>query len=288
MIRSRARTTALAGMTALLAGCLAVPPEAGAPPAGAGPAATAIALEPYAGRLRSIGGLVGDRQAVLLFDSGGGWTILSPELARHAGCEPAGRAVGLRMTGERIEAPLCADVPLQLGGYRRATGPAAAWDLMALLPAGLPRVDGVVSLDTFAGRTITLDLAHERILVETAESARARTRTMQPLQLRLTTGADGSELLAFVGVPAAGTTLWLLVDSGNLDDVVVAPHAARLLGLAGDAPAGTVRLPLAPGFAVDTRVRVRDLIYDGALSEAVLRRATWTLDLATGQGWVQP
>lgn len=224
MIRLRAPSTALACMTALLAGCLAVPPDAGRHPAGPGLAATEIPLEPYVGRLRSIGSVVGNRKA----------------------------------------------------------------DLMPLLPAGLPRVDGVVSLATFAGRTITLDLAHERILVESAESARARTRAMLPLQLRLTTGVDGSELLAFVGLPVAGTTLWLLVDNGNLDDVVVAPHAARLLGLASDAPAGTVRLPLAPGFAVDARVRVRDLIYDGALSEAVLRRATWTFDLATGQGLVQP
>lgn len=288
MIQPGAAAIALTCMAALLAGCVAVPPDSGTHPTGAGLAATEILLAPYAGRLRSIGGVVGDRNVDLLFDSGGGWTILSPELARHSGCEPAGRAVGLRMTGERIEAPLCANMPLQLGGFQRQAGPAAVWDLMPLLPAGLPRVDGVVSLATFAGRTITLDLAHERIVLESAGSASARTRTMLSLQLRLTTGADGSELLAFIGIPAAGTTLWLLVDNGNLDDVVVAPHAARLLGLASDAPAGTVRLPLAPGFAMDTRVRVRDLIYDGALSEAVLRRATWTFDLATGRGWVQP
>ena len=59
-----------------------------------------------------------------------------------------------------------------------------------------PRVEGVVSLATFAGRTITLDLAHDRVVVESPVSARTRAHGMLPLRLRLGTGADGSELLA--------------------------------------------------------------------------------------------
>src|SRR5512147_429337 len=119
-------TVVLTCVAALLGGCAASRPAAGtqAPPL-AQAAASEIPLVPYVGRLRSVRGVVAGRTVDLLFDSGGGWTFLSPELARHAGCEPAGRAVGLRMTGERIEAPLCASVPVQLGGYVHMAEPAA-------------------------------------------------------------------------------------------------------------------------------------------------------------------
>jgi hypothetical protein len=71
---------------------------------------------------------------------------------------------------------------------------------------------------------------------------------------------------------------WLEFQTGNLDTVLLAPNVARRAGVAAGATDATVALSLAPGFTFPTRVRVRDLIHDGA----------FTIDLAAGRAWGRP
>jgi hypothetical protein len=156
--------------------------------------------------------------------------------------------------------------------------------MAALLGGDAHGLQGVLSLQAFAGRTITLDLAHDRLIVETPSSAAARTRTMRALPARLATGLAGADLDLFVGVPTATTTLGLEWDSGHQAPTFLAPHAARLLGVSDSTPRADVVLTL--GASVAAPVVVKDVIYDGVLSAGLLERATWTADLDRGRLWV--
>jgi hypothetical protein len=150
-------------------------------------------------------------------------------------------------------------------------------------------LQGVISLQAFAGHVVTFDFAHDRIVLETPASAEARTRRMRQLVARLATGPSGGSLGLFVGVPAgvghSATTLWLEWDSGHRAPTFLAPHAASLLGVPDATPRADATIALG-GALVAAPVVVKDVIYDGVLSAGVIERSTWTADLAEGRLWV--
>lgn len=260
------------------------PAKVSPPPRAAAP--ITIPLQRYQGRLRTMRVVVGGRPLDFLFDTGGGLTLVSPAVAGRVRCVPSGRSVGFRMSGERLDMPMCAGaVQMALGGWNTAVAGVGVLDVMKLLPAGWPPLGGVISLHTFAGRAITLDLARDRVILETPASLAVRVREMTPLEGRLATGTDGAAVTLFVAARAGGRKLWLELDSGNLDVIQLAPYAARLLGVA-EVPAN-VTLSLAPSHAITSPARRhRTLIYDGVLSERAIARAVYTMDLATGRIWV--
>jgi len=242
-----------------------------------------IPLRRVAGRLRAVRVRVGGDSVDFLFDTGNGTTLISDTLAARLGCTPVGRSVGFRMTGERLSGPACDGVSYDVGG-RHVTTRAGVARMADLLGGDAHGLQGVLSLQAFAGFTVTLDLAHDRLVVETPASAASRTRGMRELPARLATGPAGADLDLFVGVPVAATTLWMEWDSGHQAPTFVAPHAARLLGLPDSVKRADATLAL--GTTVVAPVAVRDVIYDGVLSAALLERATWTADLARGRLWV--
>ena len=125
------------------------------------PTGSTVPLTPYLGRLLTVSALVGkaSRPFVLLLDTAGGHTLLTPAAARAAGCEPMGRTVGFRMSGERIAFPHCNPIPITIAGLRLPDRAVRVWDLMAVLPKGVPIVDGVLSLATLKDRLFVLSLA---------------------------------------------------------------------------------------------------------------------------------
>ena len=74
-----------------------------------------IQLSTYAGLLRSLSVTVGHATHPFIFDTGGGETLISPDLASGIGCRPYGRAIGFRMGGEQVAFEYCDDVLLRLG-----------------------------------------------------------------------------------------------------------------------------------------------------------------------------
>lgn len=261
-----------------------------------------IPLETYQGRLRTVRVRAAGRDWRLLFDTGGGFTLVSPSFAAALGCEPRGRVRGYRMTGEPVTSPTCGPPAtagpdstgaLTIAGWRAVPQTLAVFDLMTLLPPDWPRLDGLISLRTFAGRRLTLDLAANALLLDT--SARTGATDAQPgpgtvpVAGRLATGPSGAELLVFAGITIGTDTLWLEVDSGNLAAVQLAPHAARLLGMADSVGAEqSLMLPLAPGYGTAVRARVSELALDGALNAAWLEQGRLTLDLSDGRLWWTP
>jgi len=244
-----------------------------------GSAPVQVALNPYIGRLVTVDVVIEGDTARLIFDTGGGETMISPEAASRIGCIPTGRSVGFRMSGERIDVQLCHEVTISIGGLAFEHEELGVWDINAVLPEGVPSVDGVLSLKTFADQPFTLDLAAGSLTLETAASYRDRIRDMARLNSRLATGTDGDELDVFVR-GEVDSTAWFLVDSGNLDVVQVAPHLGDSAGVWEHVLHVDGMPPVATSF------RTRDIIYDGVLSEEFMREWLFSFDLASNEVWV--
>lgn len=246
-----------------------------------------LVLAPYAGPLRTVVVRSGSHAAPFLLDTGGGATVFSLATAKTLGLTPFGRATGFRHDGQRVDGPRAGPVELTLGTYARR-GEVGVLDLEAFL-AGLPPVGGIVSLETFAGQALTLDLARERIFLETPATLAARTRGAAELEVRLAHQAAGAGLDLFVAVEGEHGPLWLELDSGNVAPVLLAPHAFVELGLVPP-PAGEVielELPLVGLGLVPCAAQSKELIYDGLLNAAFFARHVVSLDLAAGRAWAR-
>ena len=254
---------------------------------GAAPAVIALSRGP--GHLRTIRVRVGRDTADYLFDTGGGVTVISPQDSAQLGCVIGGKGFGVRLTGEVLAGRKCANVSLGIGPLTVTDDP-GVMDLAKLLGPRAPAVRGQVSLKSFAGRQITLDLAHDRLIVETPASLAARVRTMTPVPVRLATGENGGQLTAYVGVRAPnGAMLWFEWDSENNASTLIAPYALAMLGGDTTQRASDVPMSLAAGRDVTVPVLLKkDMVHDGVLSAGLIERAVWSLDLEHGRMWVGP
>lgn len=244
-----------------------------------------LLLEPYVGRLVTVTTVVDGDTLPFLFDSGGGQTLITPELATRLGCTPKGRGVGFRMSGERVEFSYCPDVTLELSGQRFDHEEIAVFDIASLLPSDWPPLAGVVSLKTFADRTVTLDLQRRRLVLESDESLDQQRSKMTKVPSRIATGPDGRSITVFVRMkaPAAG---WYLLDTGNLDVVLVSTHLLGDTVPPADGSAQVTAVELEGLAPVEARWRGREIIYNGVLSEEFIRKFILTIDVAHSEVWV--
>lgn len=251
-----------------------------------------LELSPYFSRLRTLDANLGEKTTPMIFDTGASITIVTPENLQALRCEPYGRLVGHRMHGERVDFERCGFRAINFGDVQSSTE-VYTFDLMALLPEELPEVGGVVSLASFADRPFTLDLAGKELIIETAQSLRARIAGAREADLRIVRGVAGpSEVSAFVRIEAPTGDLWFLLDSANLDHVIIAPHTINQLNGESESDSSVdlgnvldLDLEIAGAYPVSTPVRVGDILYDGALNEEVMRRFLITFDLKNERVW---
>jgi hypothetical protein len=242
-----------------------------------------VPLVPYVGRLVTVAARLGGQSLTLLLDTGGGQTLITPQVAARLGCTPHGRSVGLRMTGERVEFQRCEAAPLQVGGRTVGGREIAVWDVMAVLPKDLPPLDGVLALDRFLDQPFTLQLGARTLVLESPSSLERRVRGIARVEVRAATGLAGADLTVFVK-GSLGEPGWFLFDSGNLDVTRVAPHMFAPPGSVSSAPAEAT-LTLAGLVPVKVVTKVSEIVYDGVLAESFLRGWDWTFRLATGELW---
>jgi hypothetical protein len=254
-------------------------------------------LEPYMGRLKQLQIQVGSKTLPFLFDTGGELTLVDPEVTALIGCEPYGRLTGFQMSGQRVEFQQCGRVDLRLGGLtlRREVG---VFDLMALLPEDWPRLSGVLSLHTFRDNAITLDLANNRLIIETEKSLQDRVRNMQELRMHIARGIEGRGLNVYLVAKARRGSIRLLLDSGNLAGFILAPHAIEQLGLelpdlgpgadnTSEDATHDVILDIVGLGPVSTAIISRDIVHDGAISAEFLEKLILTMDFRSNRVWAR-
>lgn len=246
-----------------------------------------LTLRPYANSdLRTVEVTVNGHDSPFILDTGAGVTVLTPEETRYAGCTPFGQVTGFRADGGKVTSSRCGPVTLAIEGYR-VDREVAEFDLDKLLGKGAPPIGGIVGLASFDGAAITLDLAHDRVTVETRHSLARRIRDMRPVSIRIVRG-PGGDVVPFIEARARTGTLWMEVDSGNDGPVFLAPHAQRQLGISipehGKRQLDIDVVGLGP---VPVTAASRDLIYDGQLNPTFLRQIQLTIDFGRGKAWAR-
>jgi len=243
-----------------------------------------VPLTAYIANLRTLAVTIGNETVPFLLDTGGGFTVLTPEVARAAGCVAFGRVTGFRSSGERLDMRRCGPVSLRLGPLTVRTE-VAILDLMALLK-GAPIIGGIISLHTLQDGAFTLDLAANRLVVESRRSLTQRITKMRPVSLRTSRQAGGAALDVFLAIDTPNGAIWLELDSGNAGPVLLSPHALTQLGLtlSGDQPR-PASLDVRGLGPTPLDVAMKDLIYDGLLNAAFLESVVLTVDLPSARAW---
>src|SRR3954452_5053463 len=59
---------------------------------------------------------IAGKERLFQFDTGGGISFISPEIAKDLKCEKGAQVVGFRMTGDKLVTPRCDNVKLSIGG----------------------------------------------------------------------------------------------------------------------------------------------------------------------------
>ncbi len=247
-----------------------------------------IALHQYVGPLKSVQVAVGGETLPFILDTGGGFTIITPEVAKKTGCVPFGRLTGFRHNGDRIETQRCSKTTLGLEGMN-VNVETAVFDLMAVLrqSGDLPLVGGLIALNMFEKVPITLDYANEKLVIESPASFKERINGMKPLSVRLSRQGGGASIDLFVEVEAKSGTIWLELDSGNNGPVLLSKHAVAQLGLDTTQSSLPVLLNMVGLGPVKNEAVVSDLIYDGLLNTKFLNETVLTIDLSAGKAWAK-
>lgn len=276
----------LAAVAALLA-CAA--------PAAARSGPVIVPMEPFIERTWTVEVLVDGQPARMMFDTGAGVTAFSPAFAARIGCTPHGTFTGHRLTGQAVTAQKCGEHQVTLGGHT-GTVDAAVVDTTALLTPDAPPVDGFVGLDALDGAVVTLDLADARLILETPESLAARVGGDPGAPLRRQTESGGRGLTVFAPVEAQIGSLWFLVDSGNMANIMVPAGTLEQWGFTPEqvqaamesrtgveVPLNVIAAPESP-----KRVAARPIIHDGVLNEGFIRAYEVTIDLSRDRIWYRP
>jgi hypothetical protein len=241
------------------------------------------------GKTPTVQVVVNGKTRTFYFDSGGGISLISPALAKEIGCTPLGDMVGYNAGGVKLSGPRCEDVAFSINGFN-ATRDMGVVDPNQFFPNSDGKLDGSIALDAFDGQALTMDLAGNRIIVETEKSLKERTKQMKPLTARLSREMAGATLDIFIAAQTPNGRIWMLADTGNTNKMLFTPSAQKQLGINFDDAVGEkkikpVKINLINLGEVEMDSRERLMIYDGMLNYDLLAKMILTADFRTGKIW---
>ena len=220
-----------------------------------------------------------------LLDTGGGVTLLSEDYAKGIECKFWGRTTGYNMFGKRSEGPHCDNVQIYAGAVALTPVNVGHIDFGEQF-SGDKAPDGLLSLDAFDGKAITLNQADGTLTIETAKSLALRTKAMKELPLRVSRECSARCLSVFLGVQTTEGMTWLILDSGAGGVSLIAKDYAKVFSLDPNGKEQRLKFQIAPDVTVDSPVLVTEMIMDGNLGQPFMSQYVITLDLAQGRLWV--
>jgi hypothetical protein len=244
-----------------------------------------IRLERFRKALWKVHVTVKGKPGDFLLDTGGGITLLTDDFAKGIDCKFWGRTTGYNMFGKRSDGPHCDNVQIKAGDVALTPVNVGKIDFGDQF-AGDKSPDGLLSLDAFDGKAITLEQTAGTLTIETSKSLTTRTKAMKELPFRISRECSARCLSAFVGVPTQEGMTWLILDSGAGGVSLIARDYARLFGLDPDGKEQRLKYEAAPGVPIDSPVVVTDMIMDGNLGQPFMSQYIITLDLANGRLWL--
>lgn len=230
---------------------------------------------------------VGGKERLFQLDTGGGNTFISPEIAKELNCEKGARVVGFRMTGDKLEAPRCDDVALKIGGHSFIIPVAGVYQVGEFNAKGVT-VDGLLALDVFDGKTITMDFAGLRLIVETPQSAAERIADALELPARLVREVGGYGLAVDIQVPSKFGRLGFQIDSGNGGTLLISKTYSAGFGFEPEKGPRMGSFPIGHGIEASGFVMPAGITLDGNLGMPFLKNYLVTLDLDRGRVWLAP
>ena len=244
-----------------------------------------IKLERFRKALWKVHVTVKGKPGDFLLDTGGGVTLLSQDFAKGLDCKFWGRTTGYNMFGKRSEGPHCDNVQINAGDVALTPVNVGTIDFGDQF-AGDKNPDGLLSLDAFDNKAITLDQKAATLTIETPSSLVQRTKAMKELPFRMARECSGRCLSAFIGVPIREGMTWLILDSGAGGVSLISKDHAALFGLDPERKEQRLTREVAPGFPIDTPVVVTDMIMDGNLGQPFMSQYVMTFDLVNGRLWI--
>jgi len=221
-----------------------------------------------------------------LLDTGGGNTLLTEAFSKGIECEFWGRTTGFNMFGKKSEGPHCDNVQIMAGDASLTPVNIGKIDFEGQFPGDVAP-DGLLSLDAFDGKAITLDQKAGTLTIETPKSLLTRTKTMRELPFRISRECSARCLSVFLGVPTPKGMTWLILDSGAGGVSLISKDHAALFGLDPNAKEQRLKFEAAPGVPIDSPVLVTDMIMDGNLGQPFMSQYVMTFDLAHGHLWIR-
>ena len=220
-----------------------------------------------------------------LLDTGGGVTLLTEAFSKGIECQFWGRTTGFNMFGKRSDGPHCDNVQIMAGEIALTPVNVGKIDFEGQFPGDVAP-DGLLSLDAFDGKIITLDQKAGTLTIETRKTLVNRIRTMKELPFRVSRECSARCLSVFLGVPTAKGMTWLILDSGAGGVSLISKDHAQLFGLDPNAKEQQLKFDAAPGIPINSPALVTDMIMDGNLGQPFMSQYVITFDLFHGRLWI--
>jgi predicted aspartyl protease len=244
-----------------------------------------IKLERFRKALWKVNLTVKGKPGAFLFDTGGGVTLLTEEFSKGIDCKYWGRNTGYNMFGKRGDGPHCDGVQLIAGDVALTPVNIGKIDFGGQFP-GDKDPDGLLSLDAFDGKIITIDQKAATLTIETEQSLKKRIKSMKEYPFRLARECSGRCLGAFLGVNTPDGMTWMNIDTGAGGVSLISKEYAPSVGLDPNKKEQQLNFQLSPDVIIGGPVMVTDMIMDGNLGQPFLSKYIVTLDLLRGRMWI--
>lgn len=164
----------------------------------------------------------------MMFDTGGGVTLVSKRLCDRVGCVPDGSFTGTRMSGQALTLTMARVPSIVVAGHHATNVRVAVMEGEEFVDPKLG-IEGSLGLDAFRDRAFTLDYGASRLVIEDDASLAKRHAAGEVVDIRVENDQTSTVIYLPLELLPGQPPLEMEVDTGSLvmilDDRFMAPLA---------------------------------------------------------------